>query len=261
MACQVIVWRKLSLRWYPKHMSPAPKILGIVGMRAGSKSIRDKNIKPLLGKPLFAWIAEEAKKSKYLTRIIASTDSLEYAELARQYGLEVPFREPNRDGTDPDQVYLAYAATWLKENEGWQADIIVRLPPTSPLCTVEHIDKCIELLLEDADADSSRTVTDAPKHPYKLWKPEGQYLVPFVSEAETGLTDAHSMPRQSFPKVYRHVDVIAVRWKTLVQEKSMAGKKVRFHEIPNTESIDIDSEIDFLVAETLLNKAKKENTP
>lgn len=235
-------------------MSTVPKILGVIGMRAGSRSIKDKNIKPLLGKPLFAWITEEAKKSKYLTRIIASTDSLEYALLAKKYGLEVPFQEPDRDGSDPDQVYLAYAAVWLKEHENWKADIIVRLPPTSPLCTVEHIDRCIELLLQDPNANSSRTVTDAPKHPYKLWKPDGEYLVPFVSEAETGLKDAHSMPRQSFPKVFRHVDVIAVRWQTLVEEKSMSGKKVRFFEIPGTESVDIDTEVDFLVAEALLKQ-------
>lgn len=227
-------------------------ILGIVGMRAGSKSVPDKNIRPLLGRPLFSWVAAAAQSSTRLTRVIASTDSDAYAALAREYGLEVPFKEPARDGTDPDQVYLSYAAAWLAEHEGWKADIIVRLPPTSPLCTSDHIDRCIELLLDDPAADSSRTVVDAPKHPYKLWKPEGEYLVPFCSEEETGFKDAHSMPRQKFPPVYRHVDVIAVRWKTLVEEGSMAGEKVRYYKIPADEAVDIDTEIDFMVAERLL---------
>ena len=166
--------------------------------------------------------------------------------------------EPARDGSDPDLVYLSYATQWLYENEDWKADIIVRLPPTSPLCTVEHIDSCIELLLADEQADSSRTVTDAPKHPYKLWKPDGEYLVPFVSEEETGMKDAHSMPRQSFPKVYRHVDVIALRWKTLMDDRSMAGERVRYVEIPQEESIDIDTEVDFALAAYLLEKRFKQ---
>lgn len=232
------------------------KVLGIIGARSGSRSIPDKNIKPLLGKPLFAWIAEAAKQSKYAPRILMSTNSGAYAKLANEYGVETPFIRPDELSGDsvPDFDYLYHAATWLKENEGWQADIIVRLPPTSPLCTAEHIDKCIELLVNDPEADSSRTVVPASKHPYKLWKANGEYIEPFLSEEYTGLKDAHNLPRQSFPQAYQHVDVIALRWKTLVENKEMAGKKVRFFEIPKNEAVDIDTDVDFLVAEELLKR-------
>jgi N-acylneuraminate cytidylyltransferase len=233
------------------------KVLGVVGARSGSKSIPNKNIKPLLGKPLLAWIIEAAKASKYVTRLVISTDSPEYAEIAKKYGAEAPFLRPKELAEDnvPDFDYLYHAATWLRDNENWQADIILRLPPTTPLCKPEHIDKCVELLLNDPSADSSRTVVPASKHPYKLWRTtEDGYLEPFLSEEFTGLKDAHNMPRQSFPKAYQHVDVIALRWKTLVEDRSMAGKKVRYFEIPKTDAVDIDSEIDFIIAEELLRK-------
>ena len=79
-------------------------------------------------------------------------------------------------------------------------------------------------------------------------------MQPFLSEAFTGHKDAHNMPRQSFPEAYNHVDVIALRWKTLVENRAMAGDKIRFHKIKKEDSIDIDDEIGFMVAEILLKK-------
>lgn len=234
------------------------KVLAVVGARSGSKSIPDKNIKPLLGKPLMAWIIESAKASKYVTRIVLSTDSPQYAEVGRQYGAETPFLRPKELSTDsvPDFDYLYHAAVWLRDNENWQADIILRLPPTTPLCTPESIDACVELLINNPEADSSRTITPASKHPYKLWRINGKYLEPFLSEEFTGLKDAHNMPRQSFPQAFSHVDVIALRWNTLVNKKAMAGEKILYHEIPKTDAVDIDTEIDFMVAEELLKKRR-----
>jgi len=237
-------------------MQTTLNVLGVIGARSGSKTIPDKNIKPLLGKPLFAWIAEAGKQSKYVNKLIMSTDSEAYAALAREHGVETPFMRPDDLSGDkvPDFDYLYHAATWLAEHENWKADIILRLPPTSPLCTPEHIDSCVELLLNDSSADSSRTVVPATKHPYKLWKTEGDYLVPFLSEEYTGLKDAHNLPRQSYPEAFQHVDVIALRWKILVDEKGMAGAKIRYHRIPKNEAVDIDTDIDFLIAETLLSR-------
>ncbi|QQG45460.1 MAG: acylneuraminate cytidylyltransferase family protein [Candidatus Sungiibacteriota bacterium] len=243
-------------------MDQSLKVLGVVGARSGSRSIPHKNIKPLLGKPLLAWIIEAANASGYVTRLIISTDSPEYGEIAKSYGAEMPFLRPKELAEDhvPDFDFLYHAATWLRDNEGWQADIILRLPPTTPLCRPEHIDECVKLLIADPLADSSRTITSASKHPYKLWRAKGEYLEPFLSEEFTGFKDAHNMPRQAFPKAYQHVDVIALRWKTLVEEKSMAGKKVRYHLIPKTDAIDIDSDIDFLIAEELLRRRVGLNT-
>lgn len=232
------------------------KVLAVVGARSGSKSIPHKNIKPLLGKPLMAWIIEAAKASKYVNRVVLSTDSLKYAEIGKKYGAEALFLRPKELAADsvPDFDYLYHAATWMCSNQNWKADIILRLPPTTPLCKPESIDACIELLMNNSEADSSRTITPASKHPYKLWRTNGKYLEPFLSEEFTGFKDAHNMPRQSFPQAFSHVDVIALRWNTLVNKKAMAGEKILYHQIPKTDAVDIDTEIDFLVAETLLKK-------
>ena len=237
-------------------MTNGLKVLGIIGARSGSRSIPNKNVRPINGKPLFAWIAEAAKESKLLSRVIMSTDSGEYAQLARARGVETPFLRPAELSTDsvPDFDYLFHATQWLEQNENWKADIIVRLPPTTPLCTTEHIDGCIQLLIDDPSADSSRTVAPAPKHPYKLWREIAGYIEPFLPEEYTGLKDAHNLPRQSFPKAFQHVDVIALRRKTLMDDKSMAGEKVRYLEIPKDEALDIDTETDFKLAELLLKE-------
>ena len=237
-------------------MSEKPRILGIIGARSGSRTVPHKNIRPLLGKPLFAWIAEAAQKSKLLSRVIMSTDSEEYAALAREHGVETPFLRPADLAEDsvPDFDYLFHATQWLEQNEDWKADIIVRLPPTTPLCTTEHIDGCIQLLIDDPSADSSRTVAAAPKHPYKLWREIAGYIEPFLPEEYTGLKDAHNLPRQSFPKAFQHVDVIALRRKTLMDDRSMAGEKVRYLEISKDEALDIDTETDFKLAEILLKE-------
>lgn len=236
-------------------------VLGVIGARSGSRGIPDKNIRPLLGKPLFAWIAEAAKQSAYISRLILLTDSPHYARIARDYGVETPVMEPPELATDtvPDFDFLYFATQWLYEHQQWKADIILRLPPTTPLCTPEHIDACVELLINDPNADSARTVTPAGKHPYKLWREQGAYIEPFLPESFTGLRDAHNLPRQTFPKAFQHVDVIALRWNTLMEQRSMAGTHVAFHEIPKTEAVDIDSDVDFVLAELLLKKRLKHN--
>lgn len=231
-------------------------ILGIVGARSGSKSIPDKNIRPLLGKPLMAWIIESAKKSNYISRLILSTDSEKYAEIGRRFGAKTPFLRPAElaDDNASDIDYLTHAVKWLEENDNWKPDIILRLPPTSPLCKTESIDACIQLLLNDPEATSSRTIASAPKHPYKLWRIENDELKPFISREITGFDEPSNMPRQLFPPAYAHTDVIAVRYDTLMKDKLLTGKKTKYHLIKKDEAIDIDNENDFLLAEIMLKK-------
>lgn len=238
------------------NKSSLPKILAVVGARSGSKSIPYKNIYPLAGKPLMAWIIKAARKSKYISRLIVSTDSENFAELARFYGAETPFLRPAEFANDSasDIDYLTHAVKWLEENEGWKADIILRLPPTTPLCKTESIDSCIELLLNDPEMTSSRTITGASKHPYKMWKTEGDKLVPFIPKELTGFDEPSNMARQLFVPAYSHVDVIAVRYDTLMNQKLLTGKKVGFIKLSKTDAVDIDSEIDLIVAEALLKR-------
>lgn len=233
------------------------RVLGVVGARSGSKSIPHKNIRPLLEKPLMAWIIEAAKRSPYVTRLILSTDSPEYAAIGRAWGAETPFLRPAEYATDTagDVDYLTHAVRWLEENEQWRPDIILRLPPTTPLCKTESINACVEHLLNDPEATSARTIASAPKHPYKLWKIENDVLVPFVAKEVTGLKEPSAMARQFYNvNAYAHIDVIAVRHDTLMKDGLLTGSRVRYHMLNKNEAVDIDTETDFMVAEILLKK-------
>lgn len=230
------------------------KVLGVIGARSGSKSVPDKNIKQLLGKPLMAWIIEAGEKSKFINRLILSTDSKKYAKVGKKLGIEVPFLRPKKYAVDKadDISYLTHAVNWLEKNEGWKAEIIVRLIPTTPLAKPESIDACIKLLLDDLEATSARTIKTAPKHPYKLWRIEGDELKPFIPKKLTGLDEPSNVARQLLPPAFAHVDVIAVRYETLMREKLLTGKRIRYHIIDKQAAVDIDSETDFLLAEILL---------
>ena len=233
------------------------RILGVVGARSGSKSIPHKNIKHLCGKPLMAWIIEAAKRSPLVSRVILSTDSPAYQEVGRMFGAETLFLRPAElaNDTASDMDYLIHAVTWLEKNENWQPDIILRLPPTAPLCKTETIDACINLLLKDPSATSSRAIAPAPKHPYKLWKIEQDELLPFIPKETTGFAEPSNMARQFYkPAAYAHIDVIAVRYHTLMKQNLLTGARTRFHLLDKKDAVDIDTENDFLLAEILLKQ-------
>jgi len=235
------------------------KILGVIPARGGSKGVPRKNIRELAGKPLIAWTIEEAKKSKHLTRIIVATDDKEIAEVAKKYGAEVPYMQPAKLSTDlsTDVEYLTYAVDFLKEKENYQPDIILRLPPTSPLRTADHIDQGIEKLLATPEADAVRPITETPKHPYKMWKisEDEKWLEPFLSKEFTGFDEPHNLQRQRFPKVYIHTGAMdVIRLKTLKELKSTSGKRLTYFFMAPEESVNIDTEFDFILAEFLINK-------
>lgn len=234
-------------------------ILAIIPARGGSKSIPRKNIKLLAGKPLIAWTIEEAKKSRHLTRVIVSTDDEEIAAVARAYGAEVPFLRPQEISGDlaTDVEFLLHALDQLKASEGYEPEIVVRLPPTSPLRTAAHIDEGIETLLADPNADAVRPICEAPKHPYKLWKisEDTKYLETCLPKSLTGFDEPHNLPRQLFPKVYIHTGAMDVmRTKTIRELKSTSGKKLGYFFMKPEDSINIDHPIDFEIAEILMQK-------
>src|SRR3989338_7689954 len=220
------------------------EILGIIPARGGSKVIPRKNIRLLFGKPLILWTIEECKKSKCLTRFIISTDDEEIAQIAKGAGAEVPFLRPKEISQDfsADVEFFLHALNFLKEKENYEPDIVLRLPPTSPLRTAKHIDDGIETLLKLPEADSVRPIIPAPKHPYKMWKIKDgtSYIEPFLPESFTGMSDAQMAPRQSLPKAYIHTGAMdVVRTKTIREKNSTAGKTVGYFFMQPEDSVNI----------------------
>lgn len=203
-------------------------ILAVIPARRGSKRVPGKNIKPLAGKPLIAWTIEEAKKSKYLDRIIVSTDDEAIATVARQCGAEVPFVRPSEIAGDEvrDFPVFKHALLWLAEHENFHPPIVVQLRPTSPLRTVEHIDLTIEALVARPDADSARTVTEPEQSPYKMYSIGGDGLLQPLMRLP-GETEAFNMPSQKLPKTYKHVGYVDAMWaKTILEKNSLSGERI-----------------------------------
>lgn len=237
------------------HLSK-PRIVGVIGARSGSKSVRDKNIKLLHGKPLMAWIIEAAKRSRYIDRVLVSTDSAAYAEVARRFGAETPFFRPAEISGDAatDFEYVRHAIEWLAREEGYVPDVVVRMMPTTPLQATEDIDACIEKLLRDPSAHSAIVVAEARQHPGKAMKfaereGGGPYLVGYLSGEPRG---AEPIARQKYEKAYFRANVIATRASVVRDMGSLVGERALGHVIPHERAVDIDSPVDFYIAEKLM---------
>lgn len=226
-------------------------ILGLIPARSGSKGLPRKNIKPLLGKPLIAWTIEQALASKYLDRLIVSTDDEGIAEVSRKYGAEIPFIRPKElaeDNAKGIDVVL-HTIDWLNENDKQkQYDLIILLQPTSPLRATEDIDKAIELLfLKKAKAIVS--VCEVDHHP--LWTnilPKDGCMKDFSRQEITNKN------RQELPVFYRLNGAIYLAYGDYIKQcRSFIGKDTFAYIMPREISIDIDNEVDFKLAE-IFNK-------
>ena len=231
------------------------KILGLVLARAGSKSVPRKNIRQLAGRPMLAYTIEEALKSKRIDRLLLSTESPEIAALGRDLGAETPFLRPAALAEDlvQDLPVVLHCLDWLRNEEGEEPLVLVHLRPTSPLRRAEHIDAAVDLLLEHPDADSVRSVCVAPAHPLKMWRLGEDYLEPFVPSEVYGITQAFNRPRQSLPSAYIQNGAVDVVWtRTIRTLDSMSGSRILAFVMDERDSTNVDSEIDFQVAEHIL---------
>ena len=226
------------------------KIVCVIPARGGSKRLPGKNIKELLGKPLIAYTIEQAKSSKYIDRIIVSTDSKKIAEVSRLWGAEVPYIRPEslaRDTIGTLDVLL-HAIDWLEKKGKYFFEILVLLHVTTPLRKTEDIDKAIEILLEE-DADNVFSVTEAHRNPYfNMVEMDPSLNVKLVKRG-------NFVTRQSAPRVFDMNSSIYVWWKDILKtKKSICLKKSRLYFMPKERSIDIDDTFDFKIAEFLLRE-------
>lgn len=227
------------------------KILGVIPARGGSKSIPRKNIKPFCGKPLIAWKIEAARASGVFERIVVSTDDKEIAEIARQYGAEVPFTRPAEFAEDatPTLSVLQHALTWLRDKENYQPDAVVLLEPTTPAVQPFHIREMIEILVKTG-ADSVVSVVEVPT----AYNPHWQFTM--AEDARLSLFAGTSIKkiirrRQDLPKTYHRNSALYVFKPGLIfaDEPSFYGEDVRGYVMDREYSSDIDTLEDWAEAE------------
>ncbi|MBE3573283.1 MAG: acylneuraminate cytidylyltransferase family protein [Moorella humiferrea] len=223
-------------------------ILGFIPARAGSKGVPGKNIRPLAGKPLIVHTIETARTSGVFDFLLVSTDGEEIARIAREAGAEVPFMRPAELATDAARGIdvLSHAMAWCEEH-GRLYDWVMVLQPTSPLRAVEDILGACQLMLERR-AQAVVSVCEVDHHPW--WcntLPEDLNMENFIRPEILGLN------RQELPVFYRLNGAIYLgEWEFLKKGSSFYGPRTYAYIMPWVRSVDIDSKIDFTLAEILL---------
>lgn len=217
--------------------------LAIIPARGGSKGIPNKNIIEVEGKPLIAYTIEPALQSKYLDRIIVSTDSKRIAEISKTYGAEVPFLRPSNLATNEAKTIdvVIHAIDSLTETY----DYVVVLQPTQPLRTTEQIDEAIEQIV-DKKQESLVSVEPAEKHPILYRKiGENGELHPLLNQNST-------VRRQDFAEFYVVNGLIYInKIEVLSNKTSLNDNKYGFITEP---TIDIDYESDIKVFKKMINE-------
>jgi len=232
------------------------KILALIPARGGSKRLPRKNILPLGNKPLIAWSIEAAKKSKYISDVLVSTDDKEIASIAEEHGAWVPFLRPENLSSDTSGSYgvAEHAVNFCKAiNKTY--DFVLLLQPTSPLRCAEDIDAALNLL-KNKSADAVISVCEAEHSP--IWSntlPDDLNMDQFENEKYRDIRS------QDLPSFYRlNGAIYLVKTERLLSEKSFSLCNNTFAYIMKQErSIDIDTKLDFCIAETILNHNKSDS--
>ena len=229
------------------------KIVATICARGGSRGVPKKNIRLLCGKPLIIYTIEAAWKCKLINRIIVSTDDHEIAEIAREAGAEVPFLRPKElalDNTAKLPV-LKHAIQFLESQEGYRADIIVDLDPTSPLRTEEDIEACINMVIA-GKADNVISVVAARKNPYFNMVEIRDDKVRLVKQLDRTVAR-----RQDAPEVYDlNASIYVWQRDALMNNETIYLDGTAIYLMPRW-AIDIDDETDFEFVEFILSKGDK----
>ena len=227
------------------------KSIAVITARSGSKGLKDKNIKLLNGKPLIAYTIEAAKKSGCFDCVHVSTDSIEYAEIAKQYGAEVPFLRDKNLASDTASswdvmrnVIKKYAAN------GQDYKRAMLLQPTSPLRTAEDIQNAFALM-EEKNGEAVIGVCEMEHSP--LWS----NVLKEDGNMQGFLKMEYGVPRQQLPVYYRiNGAIYLVNTDFLMRHGNVFDKDSYAYIMPKERSVDIDGLIDFLFVEAYMKEMK-----
>ncbi|MEI8001231.1 MAG: acylneuraminate cytidylyltransferase family protein [Actinomycetes bacterium] len=236
-------------------------VLALIPARGGSKGIPRKNVVEIAGKPLIAWSIQQALDAASITRVIVSTDDDEIADVALQWGAEVPFRRPAEFAGDlsPDLDVMRHALAHLAREEDYAPEMVVHLRPTGPVRRVADLDAAVALLAGRPDADAVRSVSVAHQTPYKMWRILADGTMEPLLEVP-GLPDCQSRPRQMLPQVHwqnGYVDVFRPR---ALEHDSMWGERVLAF-VVETRLLDLDYPEDLAPVEAELLRLARGDAP
>ena len=234
-----------------------PSIVALIPARAGSKRVRDKNIRPLAGHPLLAYTISSALQSQVFSAVIVSTDSQLYGDIASHYGAEVPHLRPEEFAGDlsPDIEWVEYTLSRLRQ-DGREYNCFSILRPTSPFRLPETIQRAWHVFKDEKGVDSLRAVEKCKQRPGKMWVVRGNRMVPLLP-----LTPPeqpwHSSQYQSLPEVYVQNASLEIAWSRVVFEgRTIAGDVLMPFFTEDYEGFDVNSAYDWNLAEHLVDSGQ-----
>lgn len=224
--------------------------LAIIPARAGSKRLKNKNLKILNKKPLISWTIEASLKSKYISETIVTTDSKEIQGVAKDFGAKVPFLRPSNLAQDESSSIdvVLHAADFCLKELNMVFDYIVLLQPTSPLRDYRDLDSAIELLF-DKNADAVISVCKMEHNPsWANTLDESMSMKTFLKK------EFINKRTQDLEEYYRLNGAIYIckTEKLLKNKKFFLDNNIFAYEMTQEHSVDIDTELDFLIAKTLM---------
>lgn len=238
--------------------SGAPKILAVIPARGGSKGVERKNIRSVGGKPLIAYTIQMAGAIQHrLYRTVVSTDDPEIATVARRWGADVPFLRPAELARDrvPTLPVLQHAVGFVEEQDQTKIDWVLLLQPTTPFRSIEDIDASLALA-EQGDCDSVISVVQVyAEHPIFIKRIESNRLVPFNLEEKEGTRRQDCHP----PAFIRNGAVYLTRRDIIMNANSIWGKVIRPYVMPPERSVNIDGELDLMLAQAIMQEAREQS--
>lgn len=225
--------------------------MAIVPARAGSKGLPGKNIKELCGKPLIAWSIESGLNSQYIDEVMVTTDGLDIAEIAKQYGASVPFLRPTELATDEAAScdVIEHVVSYYMDCHKKKFDYIVLLEPTSPLRTHQDIDCSIIQLLahESATAIVGVCKTESQNPAFLISKTSHGFLCGYEN------TNMKVVRRQDIKDVFFFEGSVYVsETKEFMKKKTFYHGKTIGYEVPRWKSHEVDDIDDFITVEALM---------
>jgi len=225
--------------------------VALIPARSGSKGVKNKNIKTLGGYPLIHWSIEACKKTLLIDRVIVSTDSEEYADIARELGAEVPFLRPNSISNDlsSDYEFINHAIEWMEYNN-CTPEIIAHIRPTTPFRDPKVLDRAISIFKTENNITSLRSIHKMSESSYKTFELDRNSLLKTICNGDYDI-ESRNIARQEFPSTYianGYVDLLSTSF--IKQYSKLHGE--RSYGFLTDFSIEVDTIDDFNLLESQL---------
>jgi len=234
------------------------KVLGLIAARGGSSGIKDKNIIPVLGRPLIGYACEAAKKSKCFDELILSSDSEKIISVVKDYGVDVPFIRPDELAKDDTLVVdvIHHALKWFEAHRETTFDYVCLIQPTAPLALTEDYENAVQTAIEN-DADTVIAVYKCGQlHPSVMYTREDSGEVDWFPES---LGWNQMARRQDLPPIYMRSGIVYVfKADQILHNRNLYGNRVFSIEVEEERgAVDINNEMDLKIAELFLSQMAK----